>query len=258
MLKNDVIIPSDSQLQEFITCFQFFETNDPIVIETIPNGHMDLTIMFDGHFSVSDLVDQKTIEVDNAHLFQITLRKLFLNFPIPCRGVNIKFKPVIKCIENVNLEDEDTSLLIEQIRSFGYKKSESVVTKLETTLNHFLNLKKIDSEIKKLINGIIYSEQTKKLQDIAEEFQIQLKQMTRLIKKHIGVSPKELRSLQRFYLAADQLRHSKMSSDISFSESIPLTYYDQSHFIKECRKITGLNPKRVFEMMKLDIADLLT
>lgn len=257
MLKNDIFIPLDRQLQDYITCIQYFKVDEPIVIETIPNGHMDLTILFDGQFDINDLIENQSITIQKAYVFQITTRKLFLNFPMTCSGLNIKFKPTIKSVLNVNLDDLLTQTLIDKIRLSKPTDDEFNIYDIEHVLIEFLNQKEIDLDLKKIINGIIYAKPNQKLIDIAEDFKIHLKQMARLIKKHVGVSPKELRSLQRFYLAADQMRQMKLADDRSFSEAIPLTYYDQSHFIKECRKITGLNPKRVFKMMNLDIADLL-
>ena len=40
-------------------------------------------------------------------------------------------------------------------------------------------------------------------------------------------------------------------------EALDFGYYDQSHFIKTCKKITGISPRKLFERMKLPTKDLI-
>jgi len=42
-----------------------------------------------------------------------------------------------------------------------------------------------------------------------------------------------------------------------FVEALAFGYYDQSHFIRECKRIAGVSPKELFSNMRLSTPDLM-
>ena len=90
--------------------------------------------------------------------------------------------------------------------------------------------------------------------DLADKMNMSPKTMERWIKKQFNLSPKELLQVMRFEHVSSELKNQPNSKLI---DSIEYGYYDQSHFIKECRKITGYSPKDFFSRMKLPTNDII-
>jgi transcriptional regulator GlxA family with amidase domain len=67
------------------------------------------------------------------------------------------------------------------------------------------------------------------------------RQLERNFKKQIGVSPKQLGKVIRLQTALKMLLDQKSENltDIAYESE----YFDQSHFIKDFREFTGINPK---------------
>lgn len=89
------------------------------------------------------------------------------------------------------------------------------------------------------------------IDDLAEKkMGISRKQFNRLFKQYIGVSPQTYRTIVRFR----KLMHYKLYQDKlqNFTTlSAEAHYADQSHFIKACKKLTGLTPSQFFSNGKL-------
>jgi len=75
------------------------------------------------------------------------------------------------------------------------------------------------------------------------------RQIRRLFAQYIGVGPKEFVRMLRVQNAIHLLA---MKKDISFKELAIITgHYDQSHFIKEFRKFTGITPSHFKKQLNL-------
>jgi AraC-like DNA-binding protein len=67
-----------------------------------------------------------------------------------------------------------------------------------------------------------------------------------LFKEHVGVSPKRLASIARFQVFYQLWALEK--SKTFFKDNLYTYYYDQSHFIKEFKRFTGLTPQKFAEI----------
>jgi len=77
---------------------------------------------------------------------------------------------------------------------------------------------------------------------IAEELYISQRQLERLFKAQVGITVKHYGRLQRVGQAREllKLQVSESYTDIALN----LGYYDQSHFIREFKKIVGMTPRQ--------------
>ena len=89
---------------------------------------------------------------------------------------------------------------------------------------------------------------------LAEEMNMSSKTLERLTKKHFNLSPKNLWKVIRFEHTTSHIKRSETQKLI---DSLSYGYYDQSHFIKECKKVTGYTPKEFFSKLKLSTNDLI-
>lgn len=103
-----------------------------------------------------------------------------------------------------------------------------------------------NSYIEKTILSFEAPDNDKTIDELAVNLGISRKHLNRLFKKHIGTSVQKYRSIVRFR----QLMNNKFnihSEDSLTALSHRLHYADQSHFIKQCKLLTGLTPSQFFK-----------
>lgn len=66
------------------------------------------------------------------------------------------------------------------------------------------------------------------------------KQINRYLNKYVGTSLKTYLNIQRAYSSYFDIKKGKLSPDTN-------SFYDQSHFIKEIKKHTGVSPKEIYQ-----------
>ena len=83
--------------------------------------------------------------------------------------------------------------------------------------------------------------------DIAKEFGYNARNLYRVFKSNFGVSPKVLLNILRLHLCLSLILEKKMNLiDIALF----CGFYDQSHFIREIKKYTGISPLKIIEDYK--------
>ena len=88
---------------------------------------------------------------------------------------------------------------------------------------------------------------------LADKMHVSAKTLERLTKRYFNFTPKALWNLIRFELTTAHLRQTRSTK---FIDALSFGYCDHSHFIKECRRITGLAPGEFFSAMQLPTNDL--
>lgn len=85
-----------------------------------------------------------------------------------------------------------------------------------------------------------------KINELAEKICLSKRQIERMFKKEIGLSPKEFSRILRFQwiLFAKQQNDSLSLTELAYIGG----YFDQAHFINDFKTITGFNPKEYFSM----------
>lgn len=98
------------------------------------------------------------------------------------------------------------------------------------------------SENKLRLSRLLYkSIGTLSVKEISNQCFWEQKQINRYFNKYLGISLKTYMSIQRTYNACFQIKKGDLSP-------APFDmFYDQSHFIKEIKKYTGVSPKVVFK-----------
>ncbi|MCG2589682.1 helix-turn-helix transcriptional regulator [Rhodohalobacter sulfatireducens] len=143
-------------------------------------------------------------------------------------------------LEFTDVFDEDIKIIESQI--LGHKKNQHMIEEAENFLINYLPER--DSKIENINNilDIVKDDPSiLKVDDLTDRFMISKRTLQRLFKNYVGVSPKWVIQRYRLHEAAE-----KMAS--GFTDNWPqiamdLGYFDQSHFIKDFRKIVGRTPK---------------
>ncbi len=117
-------------------------------------------------------------------------------------------------------------------------------------LKHYLLQKtKEQKEIPfmKIVEKIYESPNEQSVTNIAKEFGYNERNLYRVFKRNFGVSPKVLLNILRLHLCLTLILENKMNLiDIALS----CGFYDQSHFIKEIKRYTGISPLKIIDDYK--------
>jgi len=114
------------------------------------------------------------------------------------------------------------------------------------------DIKKADIEITAVIDLVLKSNEKLKLEDIYNSLNSSTRKFQRKFKKETGLTPKEFCRIVRIRSAANKLAEGSYKHlDIMFDSG----YYDQSHFNKEFKELSGSTPssfeKRYKEIKKI-------
>jgi len=107
------------------------------------------------------------------------------------------------------------------------------------------NIKNVD--FTKIVDTLYESPKDKLVKEISENFGYNHRQLFRIFKKQYGISPKVLLNILRLHLCLNLLLEENMKlCDIANL----CGFYDQSHFIKEIKRYTGISPLQILENLK--------
>jgi AraC-like DNA-binding protein len=107
---------------------------------------------------------------------------------------------------------------------------------------HIRLVKKIrtDKAIEQCLWQINYLKGQLSAKQLSEKINISQRQLSRRFNSYVGITPKEFIRTNRFMYS---LKHLKKYPAINLTEiAYESGYYDQAHFIRECKEFSGLTP----------------
>lgn len=259
-------IPVFPTVAKYVDRYQLFITKEPVFFKTIPNGKIECYFVKEGEFSRWDSEKESFILSNTSGILPATNKAAFYHIPANIVCLNIKFKLTVLSLSLfkgllANWQDFNPTALISKVEQKNIlsditEENPTIpVHQLDIIIKNCLDQYAVDLKMKKVIQ-LIKSQITDQLRvvDLADKMHMSPKSMERWIKKQFNLSPKELLQVIRFEHVSYELKNQPKSKLI---DSIAYGYYDQSHFIKECRKITGHAPKDFFSKMKLPTNDII-
>ncbi len=219
-------------LQNFIQCFWFYKTTDRAIQHTIlPDGHFDLIAEFED--DILTIVKLTGIWTNPKHL-DIPKNKTYIAIRFKLLAAEYLFDREIKSIL-----DTSQSLPFEfwNINSYQCNEFErfvgDITKRLEKSITH---LKEIDNRKLKLFD-FVYQQHVKTISELSEKVFWSSRQMNRYFNAQFGFSLKEFLKIVRF-----KSSYKHISKGVLYPEK---EYFDQSHFIKEVKKYSGVTPKEL-------------
>jgi AraC-like DNA-binding protein len=102
------------------------------------------------------------------------------------------------------------------------------------------------SFLQKAINLLEDYENDYTIQEVAEACETSRQNLVKIFKIHLGKTPSDYKKINRFRNALNQFQKQKDNQHLTklLNNS---TFYDQSHFIKDFRSLTGMLPKTFFK-----------
>ncbi len=258
--------PESQIAAKYVDRYQLFIIKEPAFLKTIPNGKMDCYLIKRGEFTKWDIKSESFIPSSKSGILPATNQASFYYIPAYLICLNIKlnlnilslslFSGLLSDWERFDMTDLVPK--IEQSRMLSRISEDHAsihVQELDAIIKQALSKHSIDEKIEKVL-ALIEGRLTNKFKvaDLANEMNMSEKSMERWIRKQFNLTPKELWQVIRFQQASYNLKNQPNRKLI---DSLAYGYYDQSHFIKDCRKITGYAPKAFFSKMKLPTNDII-
>lgn len=254
------------ELLEFVDRYQLFVISEAAYLKTVPNGKIECYLVEDGGFERFDAETNSFASSNKSGflpasnettIYQIPERLVCINIKLNLDTLSLatfegflsswKTMPV-----NTLISDADQHLILESIDK---RKPTFDVDLIDDILAKHFSLAERNIEINKLLHFIDQELNSEfKVTMLADHMNMSTKTLERLTRKYFMLSPKELWNVVRFENTTSYLKNTRSSKLI---EALSFGYYDQSHFIKECKKVTGYTPKEFFSKLKLSTNDLI-
>lgn len=167
--------------------------------------------------------------------------------------LGVKFRPgMFFCLSGKPVHQLTGKVIpAEVLLGYDFKKisddlSETALTdeKIKILEQKFLSLKFYDTEKARSINLLVKEIKENKnivsAEQLSDISKTDIRQLERLFRKYIGIGPKWIINRYRMHEAMTQLENKKY---LNLTElAVRLGYFDQSHFIRDFKKMTGVKP----------------
>lgn len=192
-------------------CFVFGQLTRPLEIE--PTGE---TGIFSVRFHSNGFLPFTTIPIKDMENRTVSLVEMFEK-----EGIDIEQKI---------LTATSTSERIQLIEAF--------------LLHRLTDIKTIDRIVKSTVDMILTANGQLSVEELSKQTRINRRQLERKFSSAIGLSPKQLSKTIRLQATLKMLLGKKFTSLTSLAYENE--YYDQAHFIKDFKELTGFTPKEFY------------
>ncbi len=219
-----------AHLSNFLQCFWTSETFDEIIENTIlPDGYFDLIL-----------------QIENEKIKSIKLTGLWTE-PIDIKTekntkrLAIRFKPLaaeylfdldFKNLLNTVIVLPNAFWNLDQLAYYSFETfCKYVLNQIEQS---FVSIKAIDKRKIKLFD-LIFTKKAWTVQALSEQVFWSSRQINRYFNTQYGLSLKMYLNILRCHAAYESIAKNNLAA--------PAHYFDQAHYIKEVKKLTGTTPK---------------
>ncbi|MEO9485633.1 MAG: helix-turn-helix domain-containing protein [Ekhidna sp.] len=253
--------PIQEEVKHYIERYQLYVIDEPSFFKTIPNFRLECWLLIDGGFQILDTENNTFIEAKKLGGYPATNHSLLFRMN-SMKALNIKFKPSVLAYDafgklyppriDFDLAELLPQKVLETFKSLSFDNEKLDVGKLDQWIYPLFQILKKNDEVETFLDAIMRSGAN--IYEVTEQLGISSKTLERRIKKHFGLTPKKLLNIIRFN---DSTAHMKSKSTNKLMDVLAFGYYDQSHFIRECKRITGLTPTQLFNKLEFSTNDLI-
>ena len=256
-MKYFTITPPDS-LKPFVRSFwvlehDFGEQESTYVYRSIADSCVEMVFHYRAHFDELDYTGQPRNWLSGIHFQTDRYTRFETSESFGIFGVYI-YPFAVPLLFNVLSEKTSNELL--DLDTFlglnGRELEEQIMLAPDNEarvkiLTKFLENCRLrarfrDNTIAAAIKHVIHSKQFSTVSDLADTFNLSLRQFDRKFKEYAGFSPKTFLRLVRLNNAIKGHNNNKSLTQIAYE----CGYYDQSHFIHDVKAFTGYHPTFYF------------
>lgn len=267
---NLKLYPKSPFMKSIVDYYQVIRIKEPVTLRTLPNGRLDSWMNFTGGFYFFDHTSGRFIRASQNGFFPLSDKSMLLKITDELLCLNIKFFPQVLLYRGMNKLLASTHpislsrVFDKDLREGIYKLSlqeenfDLIISETEDYFTHCLwGADKEKIWLQHTLQRIEMNEiDFVSVKRLAKEFNVTERTLQRVFIKRVGLTPKGLSKIVRFYKT---IRDIKGIRDARSGLSISLAngYYDQSHFGKDSKKITGLSPKSLLKNLLPGFPDVI-
>ncbi|MCX2475564.1 AraC family transcriptional regulator [Pedobacter sp. MC2016-05] len=226
-------IKPECSIADFVDRFSSLENlsdaNNGIII---PNGRIDLLFSktVDNHFQITLMgleTKPKLIpKLNVSSFFSISFTPLAIEY--------ILHQPIADILNSGKiLESNFWDFGLDDLNNFG-KFCEKASRKIKSLIS-----KEVDERKRKLFHLIFANNGEMSIKELSEKVAWSERQINRYFNQQLGISLKAYCNILRFQASLPHIKDGQLSPQLNFT--------DQSHFIKEIKKLSGVSPKELFK-----------
>ncbi len=229
-------IARDKSLKDFVKRFWKFSnpTADKKNYTILPDGYFDLVVKITNN------------KIDSVSIFGLCTKELEVVIPEHTTVLGICFKPLAsEYILKLNISEvlnnyiglENSFWNINNIPFENFKIWTEEVT--NEMLQNLKRVKSFDNRKQNLFNLLFHSNGSSTVDELSKQTFWSSRQINRYFNDRFGLSLKAYCNILRCFSSYTQIREGDLSPNNDF--------YDQSHFIKEIKKHTGVSPTELHQ-----------
>jgi AraC-like DNA-binding protein len=247
--------------QNYIECFWEFDIEPEILSETnqiyLPDGNSQIIIVKQKSYS-RIFPDGRREKVNSAVIIPQRSHAVKIDHEPGTKLFGIRFKPYgLRCVVNEKMSDlgdlsisldkkfgsEDSRLLKKAVEEPSESRRLLEVQKILT--RHFQALP-VRTKIIDIVNFLNLNHAVS-ISELAKKFSMSTSSLEKLFSGYIGISAKNYMRIIRLNKSVRYFkRHSKYLPNLT-ATGIEAEFYDQSHFIKDFRQVSGVTPGQYFK-----------
>ncbi|WP_312395358.1 AraC family transcriptional regulator [Chryseobacterium sp.] len=256
-MKINFYKPNHPILKKYIEGYYFMAKDDndePLKYCTFPDNYFIISACQNITFSR----ENNTIEIDCSEE-----ENLIIDFVSRCNSpvevhykksineVTVYFKPLgiyhfFEANEAQFLQDEIISSDFEEFMKNILNETDQKI-QIEKLENYWLS-KFQEKDLEKIEKIIEDLDSDLNIEKIAKKHQISRQYLNKISTKYLGKPASEFRKIQRFRNSVNQNKNVKNLTELSYEN----LFYDQSHFIKDFKDLTKIQPRKFFEKVNTE------
>ncbi len=239
------------KLEPYINTIIQIETDCPINYKVLTKSKIGFLF----HYMKDDILLKDEINSRQANILAISgFKSSAVDFSLTGKNgfflvhFNHCAKSVIKELEAIKTLDDDFNMkdiysssthLEEQLKNEPDDKIKLHL--IEKFIFNIITQKDINIYIDEAVKNIIYSNGTIHINDLSKKIGYSQKQLIRLFKTHVGITPKKFSKIIQFENTIQLLKN----FEGKYSEiALEAGYFDQAHFINSFKQTTGVSPDK--------------
>ena len=248
------ILPT-KELSSYIECFWIVDDLDSraTIQKIVPDGFPEMIFHFGDPYLIK--LSSRWMKQSSSLLAGQITKHFFLKNTGPSKILGIKFRPAaIGLLFDIDMHSLTNRVVsfralqlnhlneIEKLINKAHSHKERIhsITEYLSTNLHVAD----DRSINNAVNQILSSNGTMSIRNICTETGCSERQLERLFKRYVGLSPKLYSRIIRFTYI---FQHVQPQAKVNGSElGLASGYYDQSHFIRNFKAFTGEDPSQYF------------
>ena len=242
--------PPCELLKDYVKEFMVVEAQKAVEVETMPSTSMSMNYLLRGAIKMKH-TNSLMVSLPKAFAFGIARKSLNFQFSDNTVLFVIKLNPgitpslintpVCEFFENfIPLEGLLNSKQILFLEKQFEKKTKykQIIRIIEKVLIEQLQWLQTNEPVKEAIHRIIEAEGDISIKNLINELPISRDSFEKKFRAQVGTSPKQFSNIVRFRGLFENPEKSGNLTGIALNAG----YYDQSHFIKEFKSVTGKKP----------------